>query len=113
VRDTLFVLRPGFSDRGGVWFCPFCAQVIGFLDYYPEVRETVDVVEVEFPRPRQPMVDLVGEDHQGAPLLVLGDGSPRSVPGVTIGESNGHAFVEKTLHILRYLAHTRGVPGPH
>jgi Protein of unknown function (DUF3088) len=113
MRDTLFVLRPGFSDRGARWFCPFSAQVMGFLTYYPEVRQTLDVVELEFPRPRKQIVDLVGEGHQGAPLLVLGDDAPGPVPGVTLGQANGHSFVEKTMQILRYLAHTRGVPGPH
>lgn len=113
-RDVLFVLRPGFTDRGSRWFCPYSAQVIGFLSYYPEVRETVDVRELDFPRPRQAMIELVGEEHQSAPLLVLAGGAePASVDGVTIGEADGRRFVEKTIEILRYLAATRGVPGPH
>jgi hypothetical protein len=45
-------------------------------------------------------------------MLVLG-GPPVVVPRVTIGEANGHRFVEKTIEILRYLAATRSVPGPH
>ena len=113
-RDVLFVFKPGFSDREMTWFCPYSAQVAGFLAYYPEVRATLDVREIDFPRPRQPMVELVGEEHQAAPLLVLAAGAePDPVSGVTIGRANGRVFVEKTIEILRYLAATRGVPGPH
>ena len=114
MRDTLFVLHPGFLDKGVRWFCPYSAQVIGMLAYYPELRDTLEIVEMEYPRPRQAVIELVGEAHQALPLLVLRDDvPPADVPHVTIGEANGRKFVEKTIEILRYLAHTRGVPGPH
>jgi hypothetical protein len=112
MKDTLFVFRPGFEDDGTTYFCPFSAQVIGFLTYYPQVRESLHVVELPFAKPRKPLVDLVGEAHQAAPMLVLG-GQPVVVPKVTIGEANGHRFIEKTIEILRYLSATRSVPGPH
>ena len=112
MKDTLFVLRPGFDDKGVRWFCPYSAQVMGFLSYYPHIRDTVDVVELEFAKPRKPLVDLVGEAHQSAPILVLA-GEPVRVPDVKIGEANSHKFVEKTIEILRYLAATRSVPAPH
>ena len=110
--DKLFVLRPSFDDDGTTYFCPYSAQVIGFLTYYPEVRKTLDVIELDFAKPRQPLVELLGEDHQAAPMLVLG-GDAEQVAGVTVGEHDGRSFVEKTMHILRYLSATRGVPGPH
>jgi hypothetical protein len=113
-RDTLFVLRPGFVDQGKSWFCPYSAQVVGFLDYYPEIKGTLEIVELDFARPRQAIVELIGEAHQAAPVLVLHETvNPDPVADVVIGEANGRRFVEKTLHILRYLAATRGVPGPH
>jgi len=90
------------------------AQVIGMLTYYPQLRDTVDVVELPWPRPRQPLVDLLGEDHQALPLLVLGLATaPAAVDRVTIALARGRHYVEKTVEILRYLAATRGVPGPH
>lgn len=119
MRDRLFVLRPGFLDAAkgeGRFFCPYCAQVTGFLAYFPAVRETLDIIELDFPRPRAALVALVGEAHQGAPLLILGDEREQAedqAAGVPIGEANGHRFVVKTLDILRYLAATRGVPRPH
>ncbi len=113
-RDTLFVLTPGFEDKGATWFCPFSAQVVGFLTYYPQVKATLDVREMPFPRPRTGLVELVGEANQSMPCLVLADGpAPAAVDNVTIGEHAGHRFVSKTIEILRYLAKTRGVPLPH
>src|SRR5690349_16056831 len=99
-RDTLFVLRPGFLDKGTRWFCPYSAQVVGFLDYYPEVRDTLEIVELDFAKPRQPMIDLVGPDHQSAPLLVLHESAePPHDLGIPIGEAQGRKFVEKTMDI--------------
>jgi hypothetical protein len=112
MKDTLFVLRPGFEDKGTTYFCPFSAQVIGFLTYYPQVLDTLEVVELEFGKPRHPLVDILGDTHQAAPMLVLA-GEPTAVPHVTIGRHEGRAFVEKTMEIMRYLAATRSVPGPH
>ncbi len=111
MKDQLFVLRPGFDDRGTTYFCPYSAQVIGFLTYYPQVRSTIELVELEFPKPRHPLSDLLDEQHQAAPMLVLAE--PKQVADVTIGEVNGRKYVEKTKEILRYLAVTRGVPVPH
>lgn len=110
--DKLFVLRPSFDDGGTTYFCPYSAQVIGFLAYYPQVRDTIELVELDWPKPRAPLASLLGEQHQAAPMLVLA-GTPAEVPKVTIAEANGQRYVEKTIEILRYLAATRSVPGPH
>jgi len=110
--DKLFVLRPGFEDGGTRYFCPYSAQVMGFLSYYPKVKDSLEIIELEFPKPRHPLFDLLGEKHQAAPMLVIA-GEPTQVPKVTIAEANGQSYVEKTIEILRYLAATRSVPGPH
>lgn len=112
MTDRLFVLRPGFVDADARYFCPFSAQIVGFLTYYPEVRATVEVVELDYPRPRAALVALLGERHQSPPILVLA-GPPVPVAGVHVAEAGGTFYVEKTLEILRYLAATRGLPGPH
>lgn len=110
--DKLFVLRPSFDDGGTKHFCPYSAQVIGFLAYYPKVKDTVELIELEFPKPREPLASLLGEKHQAAPMLVLA-GTPREVEKVKLADENGHWYVEKTIEIIRYLAVTRGVPSPH
>jgi hypothetical protein len=116
MKDRIFVFRPGFEDPekkpGVTYFCPYSAQVIGFLSYYPRVRDSLEVIELGFEKPRAPLVELLGEQHQSAPLLVLA-GEPAHVEHVKVTHAKGHAFVEKTIEILRYLAHTRNVPVPH
>jgi hypothetical protein len=112
MKDRLFVLPPGFDDQGTSYFCPNCAQVMGFLSYFPQVRDTLEIVEHSFPRPRPQIVALVGEANQAMPLLVLG-GEPAAVPGVTVEELHGNRFVKNAMPILRYLAVSRGVPVPH
>lgn len=113
MKDTLFVLKPGFEQEGERYFCPYSAQLIGMLTYYPELRATLELVELDFAKPRRPLSDLLGEEHQAPPTLVLGNSSVHEVPGVSICEANGHRFIPKTLEILRYLAVTRGLPLPH
>lgn len=113
MSDRVFVYRPGFEEHGQRYFCPYSAQVIGMLAYYPAVRATIELVELDFAKPRRPLVDLLGEAHQAAPMLVLDATSPGVVEGVTIATANGQRFVSKTYEILRYLAVTRGIPLPH
>lgn len=112
MKDTLFVLRPGFDDGGTAYFCPYCAHVIGYLTYFPAVRDTLDIVELDFPRPRRALLELIGEEHQSAPKLVLG-GAPAAVPDVTVSEANGRTFIAGAVQIMKYLAVTRGTPIPH
>lgn len=113
MKDRLFLLRPGFDDGGKQWFCPYSAQVVGFLTYYPTVRETLELHELDFPRPRQPLSDLLGEAHQSPPMLILAGQPELQVPDVDVARAGSLWFIERTMHILRYLAATRGLPAPH
>jgi hypothetical protein len=113
MRDTVFVLRPGFHDKGQIWFCPYSAQVIGMLTYYPQLRDTLDVVELGFQKPRYPVATMLGEDNQSLPVLVLAPDSETAVKDVHVSRAGGLCYVSKTIEILRYLAATRGVPPPH
>jgi hypothetical protein len=113
MRDTLYVLRPGFSDKGERWFCPYSAQVIGMLTYYPQLRDTLDVIELDFMKPRYPVATMLGEDKQSLPVLILGDESRGSTRHVNIERAGGNRYVTKTIEIMRYLAQTRGLPEPH
>jgi hypothetical protein len=58
-------------DRPEGWYCPDCALVEGVLACYPQLRAAIDVRHVAFPRPRQPIIDLVGADWQDCPCLLL------------------------------------------
>lgn len=114
-KDRLFLLPAGFEDpaldSGGTgWFCPGCAMVEGFLGYHPRVRERLEVIYHPYPRPREAIVALVGEAHQGMPLLVLAE--PFDHPDVRRAE-NGVCFVADEKPITRYLAACWGLAAPH
>lgn len=74
-----FLLKANFQDVSfGVdekFFCPDCATIEGILSYYPKLRSELEVVYLDFARPRKVVVDLIGEANQSLPVLVLEDGS--------------------------------------
>lgn len=114
MKDQLFLLSPGFMDGDtGPWFCPEAAVVEGMLAFYPRLRVQVDVRYVEFPKPRAPIVALLGEAVQRCPILVLGDESRQVPGGIPVGEANGRRYVAKELDICRYLAAAYEVGQPH
>lgn len=114
MRDTVFLFKPGFKDDGKHCFCPYSAQVVGFLAYFPAARSTLDVREIDFPKPRKEVIELIGEEFQSLPVLILAPDA--SVPDELQAEvvtSKGHRVISDTRTILRYLALTRELPEPH
>jgi hypothetical protein len=107
-RDRLFLLAPGFEKDGIPSFCGPCAMVEGFLGYFPQVRETLEIVYYPFPRPRAAIVDRVGEANQSMPVLVLA--GPSDHPDVQ--QVNGNWFVIDPKPICRFLAGRHGLPVP-
>lgn len=68
----LFLIRPDSRpDHPEGWYCPDCALVEGVLAYYPQMKQAIDIRHVDFPRPRTPVVALVGEPYQDCPCLLL------------------------------------------
>ena len=72
-RDTLFILRAPFEDREleGAWFCTSCATMEGALLANPHWANRIDVKRSEHPRPRREIINLIGEENQSMPVLVL------------------------------------------
>ncbi len=67
---------------------------------------------LDYPRPRPTLVALLGEAHQGCPVLILADGTETSgVEGVR--EHGGRRFITNEVAITRYLAARYGVGTPH
>src|SRR5579872_4675045 len=65
MKDRLFLLRPGFfKGEKGPFYCAESASVEGLLGFFPQLREMIDVEYIDFPRPRQVLVELLGNDHQ-------------------------------------------------
>ena len=75
----LFLLKADFKDvaRGDDkrYFCPDCVMIEGLLSYYPRLNDELEVKYLNFARPRQVLIDLLGEENQSCPVLVLEDGT--------------------------------------
>ncbi len=71
MKDRLYILRAPFEDAGKSWYCNDCATLEGALLVNPHWNEAIDVCRMDFPRPREDLVALVGEGHQGCPVLVM------------------------------------------
>jgi hypothetical protein len=110
-RDKLFLISPGFADpkHPGVSFvCPYCNAIEGLLAAFPNLASEIDVDRVAFPRPRQKVIDAVGEENQSLPLLVLAENPPADA-----GNRNGTRFVNSTDRILELLTERHGFPRLH
>ncbi|MDR8726225.1 DUF3088 domain-containing protein [Burkholderia pseudomultivorans] len=110
MKDTLFILRPGFfKDSDGPFYCGDSVAVEGLLSFYPQLRDAVDVEYVDAPRPRQPIVALIGADNQSAPVLVLGRDRTLADGTIATREHNGRHFIDSPADIRRYLSSQYGV----
>ena len=110
-KDRLFLIQPGFTDPkrdDGPFVCPHCNQVEGLLASFPDLAAGIEVTRLPFPRPRQPVIDLIGEENQGLPVLILGDDPPADAK-----TANGQSFVSDTSRILALLAERHGFPKLH
>jgi hypothetical protein len=112
-RDQLYLLKPDFHDQGKTYYCPGCAEVIGLLEFYPALKQGIDIHYVDYPRPRPKLVSLLGEQNQSCPVLVLST-APQNLPAhLKVQHANGHAFVADAREIGAYLAHVHGIGIPH
>ncbi len=112
-KDTLYLLKAGFQDMDKPWVCPDCAMMEGYLAYYPHLREALDIVYVDYARPRAGLFERLGEAHQNAPTLILGEPSPDAGPHGEIQSANGLSFLSDARPICRYLADKHGTAAPH
>jgi len=115
VSDILFLLKADFVDAkvgAGLFYCPSCATLAGVLSYFPQLKTQLHVIDVDFPRPRLAVAELLGQQHPGCPVLVVAQ--PDSVPGVTVKyASTGRAYIDGAADISNYLALKYGVAAPH
>ena len=116
-RDQLYLLKPDFFDNGKrPYFCPGCAQIVGLLDFYPQLKQRLSVPYVEFPRPRPELAALLGEENQSCPVLVLKTVPPGLPLNLKMQDANGHTFVEGANEIANtWLTSTESgfLPGNH
>jgi hypothetical protein len=112
-RDLLLLLEPGFTDPkhpGERFICPDGAPIEGLLASDPSKTATLDIRRLPFLRPREAAIAALDEDHQGLPVLVLGDEHPVPTDVRTLGSRH---FVTDTRRILDLLAERHGFPKIH
>ena len=116
-QDRLFLLNPGFMDNrlqpeGQKYFCPFNAMLEGVLKYFPEVKKELEITYIDFPRPRKVIVDLLGEDNQSMPLLII-EKQNVDLSSLNVKEFQGNLFVVGSEEIVKYLSLAFHIPVPH
>ncbi len=112
-RDRLFLLKPHFMDGDkGPYYCPHCAQLVGLLEFYPALKQAIEVRWLEFARPRRELVELLGEENQSCPVLVIEAAPAHPPPGVPLRQAKGRWFVEGAEEIATWLAHVHGTGMP-
>ena len=112
-RDRLFLLKPDFIDPaypGQRFYCWHCALLEGVLASFPHLQTTIDVVRIAWPKPRQALVDILGEDNQSVPLLLLAADAPDDL---ATGAFRGQRFIDGKDAILAALSRRHGIPHPH
>jgi hypothetical protein len=99
--EKLFLLKPDFQDinrsNNKNYFCPPCTLIEGLLSFYPRLRHELEVHYVDFVRPRPSIIELIGEENQSCPVLVLSDGT----------------FINEPDEIMVYLAQNYGIGYAH
>jgi hypothetical protein len=72
----------------------------------------LDIVRVDYARPRRVLVERLGEGHQNAPTLILAQAAPDSGPHGEIQSANGLSFLSDARPITRWLADRYGLAAP-
>lgn len=112
-KHILFTLSPWTeADGRGPYYCPDCAAVEGFLYYSPHIRDQIEIIHVNFPRPRNQVADLLGEENQSCPVLVLAEDAG-AVPGAKTSVATGRKFINDALAICNFLAEAYNGIKPH
>ena len=112
-KDRLYLLNPDFRADGKSCYCPECAELNGVINFYPTLKEKLDIRYVDFPRPRAEIIQEIGEQNQGCPVLVIGSPKAEVLQGADIGEANGRKFISGAKQIGLYLAKAYGIGEPH
>ncbi len=112
-KHTLFTLNPWFEKDGkGPYYCPDCGVLEGFLVYSPEIRKEIEIVYVDFPRPRDVIVKELGMENQGCPVLVLAENT-ETVEGARQSLSTGRQFISNGIAICNFLGDEYNGVKPH
>ncbi|MGH1350668.1 MAG: DUF3088 domain-containing protein [Methyloligellaceae bacterium] len=112
-RDRLYLLQPDFEDPaypGQRFYCWHCALLEGVLASFPELATRLEVKRIAWPRPRHELIEVVGEDNQSVPLLLLAN---KETFSHQTGTHAGQPFIADKDKILTALSERHGFPAPH
>jgi len=110
----LFLLKPDFTDSNSDkeekrYYCPDCALIEGIIKYYPQLEQMIEIHRVDFKRPRQALIEIIGEENQGCPVLII-DNKQDSIIDTSYFTSVGDKlFVNSTELIALYFAEKFGI----
>lgn len=111
--DKLFLLKSQFQDPqypDRTFFCWHCALMEGLLSLYPHLLQKLEIIRVEWPRPRVEVISEVGMENQSLPLLLLAK-EKRSKYQTGIWQNR--SFISDKDAILQYLSEECGIPEIH
>ena len=112
-KHILFLLKPGFYDGDdGPFFCPHSAALEGLMTYVPEILAEIDVRRIDFPRPRQEIIDLLGEENQYTPVLIVDEDS-KTDPQAQVSAATGRSFFLGEIKISKFHHRDLGIIKPH
>jgi hypothetical protein len=112
-RDTLILIKPDFLDPAFPdtrFYCWHCALLEGVLVTFPALLTRLNIVRIDWPRPRQEVIQLIGEENQSLPVLVFADDASEQ-SGARY--SRGRQFVAGKDDILQALSSRHNIPAPH
>ncbi|MEL7033460.1 MAG: DUF3088 domain-containing protein [Pseudomonadota bacterium] len=112
-RDKLIILEVDFDDPAFPeqrFFCWHCVLMEGIFASFPQLKDSVDLIRIAWPQPREEVIALIGEPNQSLPVLILADDAPDEIAN---GNWNGQRFVSGKDEILAVLSSRHGIPQPH
>lgn len=114
----LFLLKPDFTDSNTdneekLYYCPHCALVEGVIKYYPQLEEMIEVHRVDFKRPRPAIIEIIGEENQSCPVLVIHNKQADIIDTSYFEKHGDKLFVNSPDLILKYLAAKFGIGIAH
>lgn len=114
MKDTLYFLKPNFfTETKGPFYCPGCAELAGLLEWFPQLKSTLDLRYLDYPRPRKELVEILGAENQSCPVLLVHEPPAGPWDNLAIQAANTHFFVEGARSIARYLSAVHHIPLPY
>ena len=116
--EKLFLLKPDFIDvkidnEGKLYYCPQCAMIAGIIKYYPQLETVLEINYVDFKRPREIIIDLIGEENQSCPVLIIKNSQEQNDDISYFHSYGDKLFVNSTDSIIKYLSEKYGIGIPH